>query len=344
VVRGIEFSKILWVVAAIASISMGLHFLLTEPLIFEPGGWFALDGRRVLEATDLWRHGGDPYSLSGFLYSPLALTLAAPLLQVPRPVVVLGWMAATIVLSAFTVWRATDSWQLKGRLLAIAAVLLFIPVVADVVLANVTTMIVVAMYMAINGRSMRSAFALGLLGAAFPKPLLGPVFVWLLVFRPRQAAGALLSSMVTVAGAIALSGSGIWRSFFESLARGGGISLAFVGNYGLTAFSLPAAMVAAVATAIIAGILVFRMEAAPSLAAVTAAGIFLTPYTGIYAAVPILVSLRGLSELLPITTPILAILGVITAPWSPIIATCALLAAVRGSLRTKQINLCEPLP
>lgn len=90
---------VVFVVIAIGSALAGVRFLADEPTLTTPGGWFALDGRRVLDAASRWREGGDPYAILGYRYSPVATLLAVPGSLLPPPMAIAGWLAASVAIA-----------------------------------------------------------------------------------------------------------------------------------------------------------------------------------------------------------------------------------------------------
>jgi len=86
---------VVFVVIAIGSALAGARFLADEPALATPGGWFALDGRRVLEAAARWREGANPYAIPGYLYSPVGTLLAIPGSLLPPPMAIAGWLAVS---------------------------------------------------------------------------------------------------------------------------------------------------------------------------------------------------------------------------------------------------------
>jgi len=322
-------TKVGWIAIALFGIAWGLRYLLTEPLIFEPGGWFALDGRRILEAAMAWKAGSDPYAIDGFVYSPVAILLAIPFLMIPAALAILLWITASAVFAIVAVVRATEALTPARRGLAAGAVLLFVPTIADLVLANVTVALTVAAWWAISGRRWRSGLAFGLLAAAFPKPLVVPLGIWLLVWRPASGAAALATGAGAMLASLLFVGPSTWERFVASLFRGGGIELGFVGDYGLSAIDPVLGAVSAGIATILFLALLLRRGSAAGLAGAVSAGVLVAPYAGIYAAVPMLLALPSIAAVAPRAAIGLSFLAIVTAPWSPIAASVTLLAALR---------------
>jgi hypothetical protein len=311
-------------------VAIGLRYIATEPRIFEPGGWFALDGRRVLEAAQAWRGGQSPYTVDGVLYSPVAVALAVPLTYLSAPVVIIGWIATCSAWAAMLVVRevrATPAW---AHALAVAGVLLFVPTIADLVLANVTVALICATAVAIRGGTIKSGFVLGIAAAAFPKPMMVPLVIWLIVCRPRAAAGAGFGAVLAVVVSLVSGGMDWWGQFVRLLASGGGVEPDFVGNYGISHFA-PELWPIGVGIAVVVFLwCLLRRGKHGSLAAAAATGVFIAPYAGVYAALPILLALPSIAAGRPFLGLVVAALGVVTAPWSPIVASLVLAIGAWG--------------
>lgn len=319
-----------WIAVGLLSVAIGLRYIATEPLIFEPGGWFALDGRRVLEAAQAWRGGQSPYTIDGFLYSPVAAALAVPLTYVSAPVVILGWIATCAVWAGMVVIRELRAAPAWAGALAVVGVLLFVPTIADLVLANVTVALICATAVAIRGGTIKSGFVLGVMAAAFPKPMMVPLVIWLIVWRPRAAAGAAFGAVLAVVVSLVSGGMNRWGEFVRLLASGGGVEPDFVGNYGISHFAPELWPIAAGIAAVVLLWCLLRRGEHGSLAAAAATGVFIAPYAGIYAALPMLLALPSIAAGHAFLGLVVAALGIVTAPWSPIVAILVLAIGAGG--------------
>jgi hypothetical protein len=313
-----------WAALAGLSAFLGIAYILGEKQLFTPGGWFALDGRRLLAASSQWLAGGDPYSVKGFVYSPVALILAAPWTLLPQTVAILGWIATSAALAVIAVVRVlgdTPWWQV---LIAIVGVLGFLPTLADLALANVTIALVVAFVPVVRTNNFQSGIVFGVLAAAFPKPLVIPILLWALVWRRQAALGVITAGLATSAMAVLIAGPSTTAEFLSTLGSGGGISLRFLGNYGISLFSPPLAL--AVGAVAAAGFVVVLLKRGPvvSLACAAAVSVLIAPYAGIYASLPMLVALPGLAAIAPVAAWFSALVIVVVAPWSPISAAALL--------------------
>lgn len=298
------------VVTAIGSALAGVRFLADEPTLTTPGGWFALDGRRVLDAASRWREGGDPYAIPGYLYSPVATLLAVPGSLLPPPMAIAGWLAVSAAIAVACVAVAARGYALWRVALGIVGVILYPPLLADLALANVTVTLVAGMWLVVRRDSVLHGVPLGIVAAASPKPMVLAFLLWALLWRPRATAGAAVAGLFASVGALALAGPEAYGAFLRQLA--GGVGLRFRGNYGLSLISPELALVAGVVVGVSLVIVLLRRGPVTGLVWVTAAGVFLAPYTGIYAGLPLLVAL-----------PVL--IGV--APWLAAFATAVVLAA-----------------
>jgi len=134
--------------------------------------------------------------------------------------------------------------------------------------------------------------------------------LWALLWRPRATAGAALAGLLASVVALAIAGPDAYGAFIGQLA--GGVGLRFRGNYGLSLISPELAVVAGAVVGVSLVIVLLRRGPVTGLVWATAGGIFLAPYTGTYAGLPLLVALP-------------AMIGV--APWLAAFASGAVLAA-----------------
>jgi hypothetical protein len=259
----------------------------------------------------------------------VAVVVAGLIAALPHAMVLVAWISASAVGAGVATWRELRGHSGPLRALGVGGVLLFIPTIADLVLANVTIALVVAAWIAIRGGRLRSGIALGLLAAAFPKPFLIPIGLWLIVWRRRSAAGAVVSGAIAVVISTLAAGIGPWGRFVETLASGGGLALGFVGNYGVSALAPGLAIwVAIAAAALFLWLLVRRQGEGASLAGAAAAGIFVAPYAGIYAALPLLLAARHMAAVRPRVTAIVAAIAIVTAPWAIVPGALTMLIAM----------------
>lgn len=291
---------LVWMAVVAAEAVMTMRFLREEFTdLLGPAGWFAGDGERTLHATRIWLEGGQPYDLYGYLYTPFALVINAPLQALGDDLATKLWLTFGVALVVgCTLWatRTLPGW---GRLLAVTGVLIFHATVGDYLLANTTMVLVAGMFLVIEGRGIRSGLLLGVLAAAFPKPLLVPFLLWALVWRPRPLMGVVAGGLAATVVGLVAAGPGLYTRFVEEILNGGGITYLFAGNYGLTLVS-PAlwAAVAAFVMLALAYVLMRRGERVGLVWAV-AGGVLVSPYAPMYSGMPLILALPAVFALAP---------------------------------------------
>jgi hypothetical protein len=331
-----HWAVVAWAIVGLLAAATGIAFVLAQQTLFAPGGWFGLDGLRVLDAAATWQRGGNPYAIPGYLYAPAATLMAVPLAALGGSAAIVVWLAAEAALVAVgTRWATSPgSWWVTAA--AIPCVVLFQPVIADLLLANVTVALTFAMVLVVRGDRPVDGLLLGILGAAFPKPLLVPFVLWSLVWRRQAFRGVLIGAAVTTIVAMVIAGPGAYASFVALLASGGGVGPAFVGNTSLTLISVPLAIVAGLVVGIAFLVVLARRDQVTSLVWATVAGIFLAPYAGGYAGLPFLAALPPFWVAAPILALFAAATMVIGGQLYPVsgavVLAVALLIPARHSL------------
>jgi len=219
------------IVAAIVAVVGGVVVLLTHPLM--------VDLEIPLRAAERWVGGGEPYLASSFsapegyglpfLYPPPVLPFLAPLLALPRGVVVAAWLAATLGAAVFVARRLGVPWR------AVPVVLCWVPFSEGLVGGNAQVLLVagfVAVFFDTPAGPWRPvprdprdggrpAIADGVFATITPALKLTQPHAWAALLRRRPAA-ALLGLCVVAAVAIAtlpLVGVGAWRAWIEQLGR-----------------------------------------------------------------------------------------------------------------------------
>ena len=224
-------ARALEMAAAAVAIVGGVIVLLTHPVM--------VDLEIPLRAAERWVHGGEPYLTSSFsasegyglpfLYPPPVLPFLAPLLALPRAVVVAPWLAATVGAAIFLVRRLGVPW----RVVPIA--LCWLPFAEGLVGGNAQVLLVAA-FVAVFFDSPagpwrptprdprargRPAIVDGILAAVTPALKLTQPHAWAALLRRRPWA-ALLG--LVVAGAVGLAtlplvGIGTWQAWIAQLGR-----------------------------------------------------------------------------------------------------------------------------
>jgi hypothetical protein len=219
------------IVAAAVAIVGGVIVLLTHPVM--------VDLEIPLRAAERWVHGGEPYLASSFsasegyglpfLYPPPVLPLLAPLLALPRGVVVAAWLVATVGAAIFLARRLGVPWR------AVPIALCWLPFAEGLVGGNAQVLLVAA-FVAVffdppagpwrpTPRDPRDggrpAAVDGILAAVTPALKLTQPHAWAALLRRRPLA-ALLGLIVAAAVALAtlpLVGVGTWQAWIAQLGR-----------------------------------------------------------------------------------------------------------------------------
>jgi Glycosyltransferase family 87 len=292
--------------------------------------WWAIDfvtydaARRVADGAALY---ADPK----YLYPPLASLLGIPFLLVDRFSASLILAAVKILLAAYSVMWLTPGWTVGSRALAMVTLVTSLPFLHDLMLANTNVLLVAAMVPAMFGQSRpRNGVLLGLATAAFAKPLVIPVVLWLAIWRRGSFVGAAIAGAAGSVLAAVVLGPGSYADWVASV-RAGSVWLSepFIGNHGVTALSpalwAPIAAVTAIATL---GVLAMR---GPRVGLVWAAasGILLAPYAGTYGALPVVLALPAIGPLAPVLAlVIVAISPIATTHPLPFYAAGIMLASL----------------
>ena len=224
-------ARALEIVAAAVAIVGGVIVLLTHPVM--------VDLEIPLRAVERWVHGGEPYLASSFnasegyglpfLYPPPVLPLLAPLLALPRGVVVAAWLVATGGAAIFLVRRLGVPWR------AVPIALCWLPFAEGLVGGNAQVLLVAA-FVAVffdppagpwrpTPRDPRDggrpAAVDGILAAVTPALKLTQPHAWAALLRRRPLA-ALLGLVAAAAVAfvtLPLVGVGTWQAWIAQLGR-----------------------------------------------------------------------------------------------------------------------------
>jgi len=273
-------------------------------LAIAPQAW-AVDAMRNFQAaTDLLagRFGTD----GGYLYSPLAALLTVPATWVPAGVALGAWLALKLTVLAWGIRHETRGLGLPAAALVALAVVTFVPTLHDLLLGNVTVLLVAAVALvAWRPDHPLSGLALGLVLATAPKPQLIPILVWMVLFRPRALLGAAVTALAATLGTILIVGKGPYLAWLEVLRAPDYLATSMAGNLAPQAL-LPA--LASLIWLVTAGglLLAFRRGERPALIAALTAGLLLAPYTMAYGAMALLLAVRPVAERLPAVAVALA--------------------------------------
>jgi alpha-1,2-mannosyltransferase len=252
-----------------------------------------LGAARDLLAGDFGRDGG-------YLYSPFAALVTVPLTWLPEPVAACTWLAISVSIVAAGVARTTRSLPVADRALVALSVITFVPVVYDLLLGNVTSMLMAAVALAAwRADRPRNGILLGLVVAAAPKPGLIPILVWMLVFRRRALLGAIAAGAVATLACVALVGLDPFLAWARVLRSPDYLSSPMAGNMALGTLPMPWSALLALA-AIGLAFVALRKGPWPALVAAICLGLLVSPYTLAYAAGVLLVVVPALAACSPL--------------------------------------------
>ena len=250
----------------------------------------------------------------GFLYPPLMTIVATPLTWVSA-----GAAGVVMTLIGLAVLATGVTFETRGRatpdrLLVGLAALGFAPVVYDLLLGQVTLLIAGSIYVvARRPDGVRNGIPLGIVLALAPKPLLGPVLVWMVVWRRRGVAGAIVTAVALTGVGLLMAGPEAYRQWLGVLTGAGTASVSGTFSLSLSgSFSLwpldQARLLIAVAVAAATGWAILRDPQRGFVCALLA-GLLLAPYTGLYAAAILTLAVTPALAFAPRATRVLALIA-----------------------------------
>ena len=263
-----------------------------------PNAWLA-DATRGVEAAQALAAGTFGTD-RGYLYSPLAAMLILATTWIPAGVAGGAWLVARLGVLIAGIGRETRGLPTADRLLIALAAAAFLPTVYDLMLGNVSILLVAAVALvAWSPDRLRTGLPLGLALATAPKPALIPILVWMLVFRRRALAGSLGTAGAVTLAAVAVLGVAPYAVWIDVLRHPLYLAGPQGGNFALTGFFPTLVAVALGALAVAAAIVALRRGETPGLLAAVAVGLLVAPYTLAYGAVFLLLAVRPLAGVLP---------------------------------------------
>ena len=303
-------------------------------------GWWAIDLKLVVDAGARLTAGQPIYADQRFLYPPLAAIVAAAPARLDFMFVSIVYAGLKIAIaSVAVVWIARETSRAQ-QAAAILMLVLSLPFLHDVMLGNANVLLVGAMVPAMLGRDRaRNGVLLGLATAAFAKPLIVPVLLWLLFWRRRTLLGTVVTGLAATGLAALVTGPSSYLDWIKALLGGTQFAAPFAGNHGVTAL-VPALWlpVAAITTVGLLWVLAGRSEQAGIAWAVTT-GILIAPYAGTYSALPLALATPGLLKTAPTFTLAMVALSTVATGFAlPFYAAAILAAALIASRRPTVIG------
>ena len=254
------------------------------------------------------------FDATSFLYPPLTAHFFYPLTWV-TPL----FAAIIMTLIGFTILMVgvrseTRGHPLVDRVLVTVAVLGFIPVVYELLLGQVTFIIAATIYPVVRRTdAFKNGIPLGIALALAPKPLLIPILLWMVIWRRRALTTTLLVAAALTCLGLALSGVDQYLQWFSLLTRvgqesaSGTFSLALKGNFSLWPLD-PIKSILAIAICVTVFWTIFRDSSRGFVAAVFM-GLLLAPYTGLYAASILLLTVKPALAFAPRATRLFALVA-----------------------------------
>ena len=288
---------------AIAGITASIGIVAFVALI--DAAWMVDIHRNLGAARDLL--AGDFGRDGGYLYSPFAALVTVPLTWLPEPVAAATWLAIGLSIVVAGVVSTTRRLPSADRVLVALSVITFLPVLYDLMLGNVTTVLTAGVALvAWRTDRPRHGVLLGLAVAAAPKPGLIPVLAWMLIFRRRALLGTTATATLAVLASVALVGVGPFVAWVNVLRSPDYLSSPMAGNMALGSLPLPWSALLAVA-AIGLALAALRRGPWPALGAAICLGLLVSPYTLAYAAEVLLVAVPALASRSPLVAASFAV-------------------------------------
>lgn len=309
-------------VLAVAGITLTIGMVALASLV--DAAWMVDVRRNLGAARDLI--AGDFGRDGGFLYSPFAALVTVPLTWLPEPVAVGAWLAIGLAIVVAGVSLTTRGLPLADRALVTLSVMMFVPVLYDLLLGNVTMFLLGGIALvAWRPDRARHGIALGLLLAAAPKPGLIPIVLWMILFRRRAVAGIVAGSLVATAVTVVLFGTTPYLAWISVLRAPDYLSSPMAGNMALSSLAWPWSLVAS-AAAIVAALWTLRGGPWPALLGAVCVGLLVAPYTLAYSGAFVLV----VAPALVAASPWLALALGLTASMASVLAFPIWIAILLG--------------
>jgi Glycosyltransferase family 87 len=280
------------------SVWFGLATLATtlpDVLAAFPAAPYALDGARTLDAAAVISTGGDPYSVAGYYYSPIAALLFLPL---TIPGVEAGlwiWFGLKVAILAWWVIDATRGLRTPNRALVALFVATLVFVIDDFLLGNVSIVVGAAIYLAASRDRAWAGIPIGIVLAAFAKPLVLPFLAWLVVYRRGGAVAAVVTALAATAVGVAALGLPAYQSYLEALSAAS--RLDFSWSIGLAGVAPGLLLPASIVVLVTFGLLLWKSRDESSLLVWSLlVGLIAAPYVGHYSVVPVLAGIPAFAR------------------------------------------------
>jgi hypothetical protein len=272
-----------------------------------PDAPHALDGNRHLLVASVVADGGDPYSIDGYLYPPLGAIVMIPLAAFGPQLGIWAWFAIKFAMLLWCVVDATRGLAWPARSLVVVFVATLTCVIDDMWLGNVSIPMAAAIYLAVSRDRPWAAIPLGIVVAAFAKPFLLPVLVWMVVFRRASAISALATAAVATGLSLLLLGPGTFAAYVAALRTATAMDLSY--SQGLSGIAPQLLVPASIAVLAIFAVLLWKSRDESSLLVWSLLiGLVAAPYVTHYSVVPVLAGIPAFARAHPSRTLLMAAL------------------------------------
>ena len=279
--------------------------------------------RAITDASTLY-DWSDTYT---FRYTPLGALVFVPLVPLGAAAAAWAWVAAKLVILVVAARWYARPWGGVDRWLVFLAVLVFPPIVHDLVIGNVSTITLLVLLAVARWPDARGGVALGLLLALMPKPHLLPVLAYLAIRRPRAFAASIGTIAVSVLAGVALFGVDPWLNFIGTLREP--LERTFTANIGFSGLLGPVGVVVGVVVAVAIFVVGVLVGGRRGYGLSILAGIVAGPYTFIHYLAGSIVSAEPVLRTRPKRLAVFPSLLVVT-PLIPLWLV-GLAAVIRGS-------------
>ena len=272
---------------------------------------FGVDSGGFRECAIVLAKGGD---FCGSPYPPVFLLVVRPLTWLtPTAAMVTMTLIGGSILATGVILETRGQPTIDRALVAIAA-FGFGPIPYELMLGQTTLLICAGLYpVARRSDGFLNGLPLGIVMALAPKPLLVPVLVWMIVWRRRALAAALVIAILLTGFGLALLGSdqyGDWFAVITGTARqtvAGTLNLSSrdMGNYSLWPLT-PENIALMAVVAIATGWAILRDRQRGFVASLFA-GLLFAPYSGLYAFSILLLAVKPGLAFAPRATRALAL-------------------------------------
>ena len=247
-----------------------------------PTVW-GVDAQRNLDAASALLDGSFG-SIDLYLYSPLASALTVPALLLPPDVAIGAWFVAKLAILLAGAAIATRGLARLDRVLAAIALVMFLPVLYDLEVGNVTIFVLAAIVLvAWNRDRYTTGILLGLILATAPKPQLIPVLLWMMIANRKALVGALATAAAASLVGVIVTGIPNYMTWLAILRAPSYLNSTDILNLAIWQ-QPPVILAVALVGSLVAFALAVRRGYWPGLLAAMCLGLLLAPYTLIYAA------------------------------------------------------------